>query len=115
MPFHTIFLYFFQLSRDIEEKVGDDGNIEWAVTCSSGLSSVSLRLHTQQPMTLDVDIRDVVSTPVLKQFFQAIQKEFTGDLNLGLWKSYMDYDQCDKSIVVIPDFKYVMLFVNNFL
>ena len=105
MSLDTMFSYFFQLSRDIEEKVDDDGDIEWAVTSSSGLSSVSWRLHTQQPMTLDVDIPDVVSTPVLKQFFQAIQKEFTGDLYLLLWKSYMDYDQCDKSIVVLPDFK----------
>ena len=105
MPLDTIFLYFFQLSGDIEEVFDDAGDIEWSVTSSSGLSSVSWRLHTEQPMTLNVDIPDVVSTPVLKQFFQAIQKEFTGYLNLDLWKSYMDYDQCDKSIVVLPDFK----------
>ena len=95
----------FQLSTDFTEgKYGD--TISWTVTSSSGLSRVSRLLHTEQPHTLEVDILGVVSTPALRRFFQAIQKYFTGLLEFQLKKSYLEYDNCDKSLAVfMPDFK----------
>ena len=99
----VIVCIFFQSSTDMEEKCG--GKLIWKVTSSSGLSRASHRLHTEQPISLVVDIPGVVSTFALKQFFQVIQKEFIGLLFFNLQKSYLEYDKCDKSLVVFPNFK----------
>ena len=95
---------FFQLSTDtLERKYGE--NISFYVTSSSGILRVSRRLRTEQSKRLMVDIPGVVPAPALKQFFQVIQKEFTGMLFFNIHKSYLEYDECDKSLVVFPNFK----------
>ena len=106
---------FFQLSTVIQKDDEDDdedddyydeSDYKWTVTSSSGLLSVSGRLHTEQPQTLVVDIPGDVSTPALTQFFQVIPQKLQGILKLKLWKSYLEYDKCDKSLlVVLPDFE----------
>ena len=81
-------------------------NIKWTVTDSSGLSIATRLLQTEQPQTLVVDIpRAVPTPPALQQFCQVVQKTFTGDLRLRLWRSYLEYENCDECIAVSADFR----------
>ena len=81
-------------------------NIMWTVTDSSGLSFATRLLQIEQPQYLVVDIpRAVPTPPALLQFCQVVQKTFTGDLTLRLWRSYLEYDNCDESIAVSTDFR----------
>ena len=91
--------------EDAEDSEDDKSDFKWTVTSSSGLLSVSGRLHTEQPQKLEVNIPGDVSTPALTQFFQVIQKEFTGSMKFKLWKSYLEYDKCDPSLAVFPYFE----------
>ena len=104
-------MLFFQLSTVIrkncdDEYPSDESDYMWTVTSLSGLSSVSGHLHADEPDILVVDIPGDVSTAALTHFFQVIQKEFCTSLKLKLRKSYLEYDQVDKSLLdVFPDFK----------
>ena len=108
--FTLIFYLIYQTSRGIE-MAGEGENITWTVTGSSGLSSATRRLQTEQPKTLVVDIpRDVPTPPALQQFCQVVQKKFTGNLKLRLWRSYLKYEKCDKNFPALSDFRYFSLF-----
>ena len=88
------------------EEAGEGKNITWTVTDSSGLSIATRLLQTEQPQTLVVDIPSVVPTPLaLQQFCQVVQKTFTGDLTLRLWRSYLEYENCDEGIAVSAGFR----------
>ena len=90
------------------EEASEGENITWTITDSSGLACATRRLHTEQPKTLVIDIpSDVLTPPALQQFCQVVQKTFTGDLTLQLWRSNLEYDNCDESIAVLADFKLV--------
>ena len=88
------------------EEEGEGENITWTVTDSSGLSIATRLLQTEQPQTLLVEIpRDVPTSPALQQFCQVVQKTFTGNLSLRLWRSYLEYENCDECIAVSADFR----------
>ena len=85
---------------------GEGENINWTVTDSSGLSIATRLLQREQPQTLVVDIpSDVPTPPALLQFCKVVQKTFTGKLRLRLWKSYLEYENCDEYIAVSADFR----------
>ena len=84
----------------------ENGNITWTVADCSGVSTATQRLQTEQPQTLVVDIPDDVPTrSTLNQFCQVVQKKFTGNFSLKLWRSYLKYEKCDRSMMVFPTFK----------
>ena len=86
------------------EEAGEGQNITWTVTDSSGLSITTRLLQTELPKTLVVDIPSAVPTPpALQQFCQVVQQQFTGDLTLRLWRSYLKYEKCDESLAVSDD------------
>ena len=100
-----MFIFIFQFLTSIVE-AGEGEDITWKVADSAGLSSVARRLQTEQPQTLQVDISSTVPTPpALQQFCQVVQKKFTGCLVLNLWRSHLNYEKCDESIMVLPDFR----------
>ena len=88
------------------EEASEGENITWTVTNSSGISIATCLLRTEQPQTLVVDIPSAVSTPpALQRFCHVLQKIFTGDLRLRLWRSYLKYEKCDDCIAVSADFR----------
>ena len=98
-------LVLFQISVGFEE-AGEGEDITWTVTKSAGFSSATRLLQVQQPRHLVVDIpRDVPTPPALQQFCQVVQKTFTGDLTLRLWRSYLEYENCDEGIAVSAGFR----------
>ena len=99
------FSFNFRLPKCSVGTVENEDNT-WIVTNSSALSSTTRRLQTEQPRTLVVDIPSDVPTPLaLQQFCEVVQKKFTEDLTLSLWRSYHNYEKCDRSIVLFPDFR----------
>lgn len=68
---------------------------KWAITSASGVVIATRRLETEMPQTLDVDIPSNVPTPLeLLQLWGVVQHRFAGTLNLQLWSSYLNYEDC---------------------
>ena len=99
-----------------------DGNITWTVTDFVGLApathfiqaaqpqnqiSCGMLVSSYMPQNLIVDIsREVINyqdLAALQQFCKAVHDNFTGDLILKLWGSYLNYEICDTIVDLLQN------------
>ena len=87
----------------------------WNISSAYEAFTATIRLESEQPETLVVDIPSDVPTPMsLRQLCEAIQQRFTGSLKLELWHSYINYDDCSEMIETLASSRWGSLFLNWF-
>ena len=95
-----MFVFFPQPSQQlvIAPGVKVTGN-KWTINSETGVVNAIQKLHTEQPLELEIKISRETPTPTsLKKLCKVIQHRFTGSLILILYHSYLTYDDCSDII-----------------
>ena len=103
MPLLRMFPFFTQ---PWQRMVGSPGLIvtgvcrnKWIVKTSTAVAIATIRLKTEQPEILEINIPKHITTPTeLMQLCKVIQEKFKGTLLLILWHSFLQNIDCSDII-----------------